>query len=331
MIDKVIVKNFKSLKHVDCEMKPLTLLSGLNSCGKSSLIQALRIYSTRGEQSALKGHGAEKNLLTKGAATGEFPLIQIDTHTNSELVSLFDPPTPALNLCYLSADRFGPRPFLEIDPNWDSETVIGEFGENVAAFIESRSGTAVAEGLLHSEDSNEGYDEQIYEWLQEIAPGTEIVTKTISENDISCTQINGYRPTNVGYGLSYTLPVIAAALGLPETCIFAVENPEAHLHPAGQTAMGRLLAKAAATGLQVIVETHSDHLLNGIRLAIKNGELDNDDAVFYYFSLDNEKHTSVEAIHSNSNGKLTGWPKGFFDQGMINLGKLAARGSNGSI
>ncbi|MFA9394694.1 MAG: DUF3696 domain-containing protein [Halodesulfovibrio sp.] len=328
MIENVAIKNFKSLKSVSCELKSLTLLSGLNSCGKSSLIQALRIYSAaaKGEQCTLKGHGAEKNLITEGAASGASPLIQIGQLTELEFVHLFDPPTPELNLCYLSADRFGPRPYLEIDPTWNNETVIGEFGENVAAFIDHRSGISVPEDVLHSEDSNEGFDEQIYEWLQDIAPGTEIVTKTISENDISCTQINGYRPTNVGYGLSYALPVIAAALGLPETYIFAVENPEAHLHPAGQTAMGRLLAKAAATGLQVIVETHSDHLLNGIRLAIKNGELSNDDAIFHYFSLDDRKHTSVETIHSDSNGKLTDWPKGFFDQGMINLGKLAARG-----
>ena len=75
------------------------------------------------------------------------------------------------------------------------------------------------------------------------------------------------RPTNMGFGVSYALPVITAGLLAPAGSLLVVENPEAHLHPAGQSRVGRFLAHLAASGVQVVAETHSDHVLNGVRLA----------------------------------------------------------------
>ena len=80
---------------------------------------------------------------------------------------------------------------------------------------------------------------------------------------------NEYRPTSVGFGIAYVLPVLVALLSANEKYMVIIENPEAHLHPRGQVAMGELIARAAAAGVQVIVETHSDHVLNGVRLAVK--------------------------------------------------------------
>jgi predicted ATPase len=126
-----------------------------------------------------------------------------------------------------------------------------------------------------------------------------------------------YSPLNVGFGLSYTAPIILALLTAKRGDMVILENPEAHLHPMGQRKMGELMAKAAMDGIQVVVETHSDHLLNGIRLAVKKGELDKDIVRLNYFFAEKTdgqyKHTksSPEILED---GRLSSWPKGFFDE-----------------
>ena len=97
-----------------------------------------------------------------------------------------------------------------------------------------------------------------------------------------------------------------------------IENPEVHLHPAGQAAMGEFLAEVAAAGVQVILETHSDHVLNGIRRAVKKGVLAPDDAALHFFRLqqDDEQEGAVlvESPILDRDGNVDMWPEGFFDQ-----------------
>ena len=81
-----------------------------------------------------------------------------------------------------------------------------------------------------------------------------------------------YRPTNVGFGITYALPIVVSALSARPGSLLIVENPEAHLHPRGQVKMGELLCQASEAGIQVLIETHSDHVLNGIRLAVRDSQ-----------------------------------------------------------
>ena len=83
--------------------------------------------------------------------------------------------------------------------------------------------------------------------------------------------VNFHAPVHTGYGLTQVLPIIVAALSSGPKGLLLIENPEVHLHPRGQAAMGEFLAEVATAGAQVIMETHSDHVLNGIRRAVKKG------------------------------------------------------------
>lgn len=134
-----------------------------------------------------------------------------------------------------------------------------------------------------------------------------------------------YRATNVGFGISYTLPIITAVLASEPGTLILLENPEAHLHPKGQSKMGELLALAASCGVQIIIETHSDHVLNGIRLAVHDGKIDPEDIQLHYFERKEQEGMMVSKVTSpkiDKNGRIDRWPDGFFDEWRNILAKL---------
>jgi predicted ATPase len=147
--------------------------------------------------------------------------------------------------------------------------------------------------------------------------GTNAAMLRFKRNDVLTDWL---RPANVGFGVSYALPIVVAGLTAAPSGLLIVENPEAHLHPAGQSAMGRFLASVAAAGVQVILETHSDHLLNGIRIAVgADGSLTPEAVSVHYF----EDSGDVRTLTMDSHGAVSEWPLGFFDQMEHDLGKLA--------
>ena len=107
--------------------------------------------------------------------------------------------------------------------------------------------------------------------------------------------------------------------------MFIVENPEAHLHPSGQSRIGKFLARMAASGLQVVVETHSEHVINGVRIAtLVANDLLPGDAIINYFSVQNKK-VEVEEITIKPDGDLTSWPVGFFDQEQRDFAEMTKK------
>src|SRR5262249_24563225 len=134
---------------------------------------------------------------------------------------------------------------------------------------------------------------------------------------------NRYRPTNVGFGLTYVLPVVNACLASRPGGIVLIENPEAHLHPHGQTAMATITCAAGAAGAQVIVETHSDHVLNGVRFAVKRGLIGADEVMLHFFSRDAAGTSiKIETPGLRADGMISEWPEGFFDEWENALDRL---------
>lgn len=134
-----------------------------------------------------------------------------------------------------------------------------------------------------------------------------------------------YRSTNVGFGVTYTLPILVALLASEPGTLILLENPEAHLHPKGQSKIGTLLALAASCGVQIIVETHSDHILNGIRVAANKGEINAEDVKLHYFRREIQIDQAVTEVISSrlyQDGGIDKWPDGFFDQAEKDLMEL---------
>ena len=117
--------------------------------------------------------------------------------------------------------------------------------------------------------------------------------------------------TNIGFGISYALPILVGGLLTEEENWLVVENPEAHLHAKAQSNMGYFLGMMAAAGLRVVVETHSEHIVNGIRrAALVSGRLKSEDVNIYFFKNKSES----ELITMDEHGNLSDFPVDFFDQ-----------------
>ncbi|MCY4151553.1 MAG: DUF3696 domain-containing protein [Aestuariivita sp.] len=127
-----------------------------------------------------------------------------------------------------------------------------------------------------------------------------------------------FRATNIGSSISYALPVLTTLIGARAGEVVIIENPQAHLHPRGQTKMGELAVCAATAGVQVVIETHSDHLLDGVRLSVRRGKAASELTRIHFFTRgDAESHAVSPKLLSD--GSLTDWPKGFFDERDENL------------
>ena len=124
-----------------------------------------------------------------------------------------------------------------------------------------------------------------------------------------------YKPTNVGFGYSYVLPIIVAALLANSGNILIIENPEAHLHPFAQSILSKFLTLISKTGVQIFIEKHSEHIINAPRVMIVQESFQSEDmSILYFDEIYSSKHISVDIL---PNGEIDEWPQGFFDQSEI--------------
>ncbi len=237
------------------------------------------------------------------------------------------------SVLYINAERIGPRKVHERSETFARRGILGSRAEYAMNYLNNHQHDKLPEGDRRCLDPNKrGLLAVANRWLQEITPGAEIDFAEITKADALIagfsferrgdTRSRSYRATNVGFGLSYALPVIVAMLA-PKNTLCLIENPEAHLHPQGQTRLAELAARAASAGVQIITETHSDHFMDGVRIAVRNGQIQPQQASFHYFASDGP-NTIVTSPQVDTDGRLSSWPPGFFDQYDENLAKLLA-------
>jgi predicted ATPase len=232
---------------------------------------------------------------------------------------------------YLHAERMGPRKIFPIPSDEGHPLWVGKSGENAPFIVASeRRETPVSNEWLTLE-SPEGKElpTMQYQWplwmarlfpgfdaKSEIYPLVDQVRLGLALQQTQETRQSLYfRPTNTGFGVSFVLGIIVAGLAAGPGTILIAENPEAHLHPKAQSNVGEFLARVAAGGTQVIVETHSEHVLNGVRRMVKQAIVVPEVARFFFFNkAQNELEPSVEQISVSAGGDFSSWPDGFFDQ-----------------
>lgn len=229
---------------------------------------------------------------------------------------------------YLSADRHPPKAFFPASTTMvESENALGIRGEYTAHYlsINQRESIPIPE-MIDPDGKSDTLLDQLTVWLSRFSPGIRVSSRLYNELDIASVNYQfetsddltpEFSPVNVGFGMTYVLPVVTAVLAAEKGSLLIIENPEAHLHPQGQAVLGKLFAKAAACGIQIIVETHSDHILNAVCVAVKKKIIKPQDLSILYFERDwdaPEHVTTVVRPQVDENGRLDRHPEGFFDE-----------------
>lgn len=253
----------------------------------------------------------------------------------------------ASNFQYLNANRIEPKSIhTKSYTNVVSLSNIGNNGEYTADYIETRGNdevvfesiyhkdTIIKDSFTNQEIINNTLINQINLWMGEISPGVNVRTTSISSEFVLLEFVykqpnfgntNRFKPENVGFGISYALHVVTALLIARAGELIIIENPESHIHPKGQAELGKLIALVAKNDVQIIIETHSDHIINGIRVAIKENPELSKEAILFFFGkevTEREQYSTVTNIEIDTNGELSEYPKDMMDEWSNQLLKL---------
>ncbi|MES2837019.1 MAG: DUF3696 domain-containing protein [Bacteroidota bacterium] len=373
------IENFKCFTNKNIPLNQLTILTGANGGGKSTVIQALLFLRRTVEHCSVWEKNIEQylfhepnglNVELNGSyclALGTSDLIipkntspdfsaitiynniknlpesfQVVYDINDE-INLWLKPVEVHNdmpmtkslfmqeFYYLNAERIGPRINQGIKfYDYPNAGYQGEFVAQLISDTESNYKFEVENERRHTSSKSKRLEQQVNAWLNELMPGVSISAfyepQTHSAQirvDNIYTKGNSTIATNIGFGISYVLPIIVTGLIAKKDSIMIVENPEAHLHPSAQSKIGQFLAMVAKSGVNVIVETHSDHVINGIQIATAKKDIQPEQVTINFFSQEEgDKQPNVESISISEKGELSKWPKGFFDQSQNDFAEL---------
>ena len=222
------------------------------------------------------------------------------------------------NLTYITAERIAPQEAYPLkDPRLVS--VVGPRGEHAVSVLHWGQDEPVLSELVLT-GAPAIRLKQVEMRMSTLFPGCKIALEQARRSNAvtlglrTSNATEWHSPVHTGFGLTQILPVMVAALSATKGDIMLIENPEVHLHPAGQALMGQFLADVARAGIQVIVETHSDHVLNGVRRAVKTRQLNPELVAIHFFRPPSDEMTQVLSPTLDDTGNIDDWPQGFFDQ-----------------
>lgn len=238
---------------------------------------------------------------------------------------------------YLGAEHISPQP-IYYTRKWNTSSInpFGNDGRYAIPFLALRGESYRVPTELHCNDSSsDRLVDQVDLWMEKISPGIRIrpeyneVDETaklwISYYDETGIGTSSYSPINTGFGIPYVLPLVIELLISNPGDLILIENPESHIHPFGQAEIARLIAKVASYGVQVFCESHSDHIINGIRVSVKNSEIDSSNVSVNYFSQNYNHETEVKTIEIDAKGALSEFPRGLLDEWGLLMSELIRR------
>jgi len=337
-IKNVYIKGFKVFEEEEFNFRNLTLLTGENSSGKSSLIQAILFLGNpvgligtpfnRDLQDFLRSLGINELFNKNGAKEIYIKVNNLSQKWFKEVNSLnhsieeFSYPNLLSypeNLIYLNAEKHRINQVSQLIENLKNR-YFGIYGDLTSSYFYLNKRNKVEAYLIKDENSYT-LANQVNYWfsyitgISDLSIEVEKVTPTMVKNSFKIGNVE-FLPENVGTGLSHLFSILVICLSAKKGNIIIIENPEIHLHPKAQAKLGEFFAFIASKGIQLIIETHNDHILNKVAYEIYKKRLSKDDVVIHYFSLPYKKTTlyfNEKGSFVDENGKEKEFPEGFFD------------------
>ena len=345
-IKKVNIKGFKVFEEETFEFKNLTILTGENSSGKSSLIQAILflgnpigLIGTSFNQDLhnfLRSLGNSELFNKNGCREIEIKIDDLQTkwfkkeQSSEQQIGSFSYPnflSYPENLVYLNAEK---HRIQQISPLNESlkDRFFGIYGDLISNYFYHNKRKTVEEYLI-KDTYSVTLEAQVNYWLSYITGINDLnieinkITPTLVKNIFKINN-DEFIPENLGTGLSHLFSMLVICLSAKKGNIIIIENPEIHLHPKSQARLGEFFAFIASKGIQLIIETHNDHIINRFRYEVYQDNLKSDDVVIYYKELDK----SFEKIEITDDGKFknkngeNSFPSGFYDATLKEIFKI---------
>lgn len=343
MLDSLHIQGFKCFDTVEIALRRINIFSGTNSSGKSSAIQAFLLLcnnAVKNSSSPLNGmwlrlgtfdecrnHRINARIFRVGAVCGreifQAEFCSANDDSNDVSVKFTDESFTIQNLIsleerhvyYLPANRIGPEDsYLR---NFDRVNFLGNKAEYIVDFLYKNRKEPVAPSLI-VDTASVTLEYQVNYWLGKLFGINNTIRDLGLSNSLSMELSLGngkpVRPYHMGSGVSFAIGVLVSCLSAHPDDIVVIENPEIHLHPKAQSELTEFLCFAANAGIQVILETHSDHVFNGIRKSIVKKEINHTDVAVHFFQLDENALSKNTVIDLNEHGRVMTHPKGLFDQ-----------------
>ena len=195
---------------------------------------------------------------------------------------------------------------------------MGRRGEHVvdALLAAQQSGITIAMGRGRKRQTIE---ERVAYWLKQlglihdfkvelIAEGSNIYQVKVQKTPSSAQVLI----TDVGFGVSQILPVLALCYYVPEGSILLLEQPEIHLHPSVQSGLADVLIDAMKNRkLQIIVESHSEHLLRRLQRRVADQTITPEQTALYFCEA-GDTGSQLRRLDVDLFGNIRNWPKDFF-------------------
>jgi predicted ATPase len=192
---------------------------------------------------------------------------------------------------------------------------VGMYGENSIS------------ALLASKKLGVPIEERVEEWMQKTELLESFSLRSLSGGNRNLYEIkvmkNYMSPEvsirDVGFGVSQILPVLVLCYYVPEGSIILLEQPEIHLHPSVQADLADVLVDVVMNrNIQIIVESHSEHLLRRLQRRIAEEAIPSDKVNLYFCRMENGE-SQIEKLQLDDEGYISNWPPNFFGDEMGDL------------
>lgn len=333
MITSVCINNYKCIENAEFQLKPLTIVTGLNSTGKSTFLQSILLPQMPSMNNKIGNLSADFDVakckfikkdrikIKVDYDNGDFSTAEISANEQT-----FENTSGQISygkgLYYLAANRnignsIVVRPF--VDGRVDVSDGLGSF----VVYVEEKANQV--EPALRRYEESDTLQAQVNYWLayitgQSVELTADKVTEELMVLKFKSDGIPNILPSNMGTGVSFLAEVLITCLRAKSGDVVLIENPEIHLHPAAQAKIGEFLAFVANAGVQLVIETHCEHLINRVQYAVYKQELEHDQVVIYYKST---ATTPFEKLELQRGGMYkTNFPKGFYDATLDEMSEM---------